>query len=184
MALELGPCGVFFGTAGAEVDLGKTLGGVSIKITDDSVDLKSDQYGTGPEDSVITGTTVTVEMSLAEITFDDLAIALNQTKFGTLLTGGIPGESNVGTAMLANSDSLVLKKYVAGAVSATATNHITFPAAHAVGDIELSYDADNQRVMKVMFKCFPLEVAANWGTAVATTKKTVSYYFGNNAVAS
>ena len=183
MALELGPVGAYFGTAGAEVDLGKTLGGATIRIVDDSVDLKSDQYGTGVEDSIITGTNVEVELALAEITFDELIIVLSQAKFGTLLTGGITGESNVGTAMLANAKSLVLKKFVSGVVSTSAVNHITFPAAYPVGDVELVYDVDNQRVLKVMFKCFPKVVSANWGTATAINK-TVVYYFGNNSVTS
>jgi len=183
MALELGPCQVKFGTAGSEVDLGKTHGGVTVKITDDSIDLKSDQYGSSPEDTIITGTTIEVETALAEVTFDELAIALNQTKFGTLLTGGIPGENNVGTSMLTNAQSLVLVKYVDGAPSTDDTDLITFPAACPVSDVELSYDADNQRVLKLTFKCFPATVSANWGTS-SSVDKVVTYYFGDNSVTS
>jgi len=181
MSLELGPCGAYFGTAGAETSLGKTFGGVTVKITDDVVDLKSDQYGTSPEDSVITGTIVEVEMSLAEVAFDELAIALNQDKFGTGLTGGVPGENNVGTSLLAAAQSLVLKKYIAGSESTDPVNHITFPAAAVKSDVELTYDADNQRVLKITFKCFPATVSTNWGTASAIDK-VVTYYFGDNTV--
>ncbi len=183
MSLELGPCQVKFGTAGSETDLGKTHGGVTIKIVDDSVDLHSDQYGSSPEDTVITGTTVEVETALAEVTFDELAIALNQTKFGTLLTGGIPGENNVGTSMLDNAQQLVLTKYVDGSASSDATDVITFPAASPVSDVELTYDADNQRVLKLTFKCFPKVVNAAWGTGTANDK-TVTYYFGDETAAS
>jgi len=183
MALELGPCGVFYGTAGSEVDLGKTHGGVTIRMSDDRVDLKSDQYGTGPEDTVITGTAVEVEMALAEVTFDELAIALNQTKFGTALTGGIPGENNVGTSMLANAQQLLLKKYVDGGVSTDKTTWITFPAACPVSDVELTYDAENQRVLKLVYKCFPVSVTAKWGTS-SDNAKIVSYYFGDETVES
>jgi len=183
MSLELGPCGVFFGTAGSEVDLGKTHGGVTVRITDDRTDLKSDQFGTSAEDTVITGTLVEVEMSLAEVTFDELAIALNQTKFGSLLTGGVPGENNVGTSMLDNAEQLVLKKYVDGAISADEINWVTFPAACPVSDVELTYDAENQRVLKLVFKCFPTTVSANWGTSSANNK-VVTYYFGDETVTS
>ena len=181
MALELGPCQVKFGTAGSEADLGKTHGGITIKIVDDSIDLKSDQYGSSPEDTIITGTTVEVELSLAEITFDELAIALNQTKFGTLLTGGITGENNVGTSMLDAAKSLKLIKYSAGSPSEALTDVIIFPAAAPVSDVELTYDSENQRVLKLTFKCFPAVVNAYWGTA-ALNDKTVTYYFGNSAL--
>lgn len=183
MSLELGPCAAYLGTAGSEADLGKTHGGVTVRITDDRVDLKSDQYGTGPEDSVITGTVVEVEMSLAEVTFDELAIALNQTKFGSLLTGGVTGENNVGTSMLSAAKSLILKKYVSGALSTDETNWITFPAACPASDVELTYDADNQRVLKITFKCFPKEIEDKWGTGT-DNKKTVTYFFGKSDVAS
>lgn len=182
MALELGPCQVKFGTAGSEVDLGKTMGGVTVRISDDSVDLKSDQYGSSAEDVIITGTTVEVELSLAELDFDTMALALGQTAFGAA-PAGVPGENKVGTSLLGISKQLVLTKYSGGAVSAAAADEITFPAAAPVSNVELSYDAENQRVMRLTFRCFPKVVNANWGAGTASDK-TVLYYFGDETATS
>jgi len=174
MALELGPCEVAFGAAGSEADLGKTFGGVTVRISDDSVDLKSDQYGSSAEDTVITGTTVEVELALAELDLATMAIALNQTQAGDAL----PGENKVGTSLLNIAQQLKLTKYSGGAVSTADGDRIIFPAAAPMSNVELSYDAENQRVMRLTFKCFPKEVTANWG-ATSSSAKTVLYYFGD-----
>jgi len=179
MALELGPCGVYFGDAGSEESLGKTHGGVTVRISDDSVDLKSDQHGSSPEDVVITGTTVEVELSLAEIDFDNIALALNQDTFGNASNpDGVAGEGNVGTSLLSNGKSLILKKYVNGQESSDRANWVRFPKAAPTADVELSYDAENQRVMKVKFRCFPDTVSAYWGGSTQTDKE-VFYIFGD-----
>jgi len=180
MALELGPCQVAFGTAGSETDLGKTLGGVTIKIADDSVDLKSDQYGSSPEDTIITGTTVEVELSLAELGLATIATALGQEVLGAT-PSVVPGENKVGTSMLAVSQQLVLTKYVSGVPSTALTDVITFPAAAIMSNVELPYDGENQRVLRITLKCFPKSVSANWGTA-SPNAKVVSYYFGDETV--
>jgi len=187
MALELGPCSVAFGVKGSEVSLGKTHGGVSVSIVDDSVDLKSDQYGSSPEDTIITGTTVGVELALAEITLDRLATALNQTGAAHETAGtpgdtiATPGENNVGTSMLDNAGSLLLKKYVDGAASVATADQIRFPAACPVADVALSYDAENQRILKLKFTCFPKLITDYWGTDTADVVKTVSYIFGDES---
>lgn len=181
--LELGPCEVKFGTAGAEVSLGKTQGGVTLRIGDDSVDLKSDQYGTSPEDTIITGTNVEVECNFAEVSFSLLGKILNQSTFGSATTGGVLGENNVGTSLKAAAQSLVLTKYVNGIPSTNPIDTITCPLAAPLGKLELAFDADNQRVIPATFKCFPKSLTANWGTG-APNAKTVTYYFGNAAATS
>lgn len=183
MALELGPCEVKFGPAGSEVSLGKTQGGVTLRISDDSVDLKSDQYGTAAEDTIITGTNVEVECSFAEISFALIAQILNQSTFGSATTGGVLGENNVGTSLKAAAQSLVLTKYVNGIPSTNPVDTITCPLAAPIGKLELAFDADNQRVLPATFKCFPKAVTAKWGTA-GDLVKTVSFYFGNAAATS
>lgn len=181
MALELGPCSVKFGTLGSEVDLGKTFGGVVVKMSDDSVDLKSDQYGSSAEDTVITGTTCEVELSLAELDFDTIATALNQDIFGaTNAPKGVLGENKVGLSLLSVANALKITKYVGGAESTSAADTITFPKAAAVANVELQYDAENQRVMKLTFKCFPGAVTGNWGST-GTSSKTLLYWFGDKA---
>lgn len=177
MALELGPCKVEFNS----VDFGKTLGGVVIRFKDDYVDLKSDQYGTAPEDTIITGNYADVEVPLAELDFAKIAVALNQSVFGS--SAGVAGENNVGTSLKTSGAALVLTKYVNGAPSTNAADKITFPLASCVTDAEMTYDAANQRVMKAMFKAYYTTVNANWGTGTPGDK-TVLYYFGDETAIS
>jgi hypothetical protein len=180
MALELGPCQVLFGASGSETDLGKTNGGVTVRISDDTVDLTSDQNGSSPEDTIITGTTVEVECQLAEIDLATLNKAL-QGQNATPHSSFVAGENKVGTSLKGLGKSLILKKFVNGQPSPDAKDWITFPAAAASSNVELSFDGSNQRVLGLTFKCFPKLVSANWGTAAAIDK-TVTYYFGDETV--
>jgi hypothetical protein len=166
MALELGPCDASYDS----VALGKTHGGVTVTIKDDSTDLLSDQYGTSPEDTVITGTIVEVKLALAEISMTTLKSIL-QPHAATEATTAVAGTNKVGTALLALAKELRLTKYVNGAVSTEAADDIIFPKAAPVGDVELTYDANSQRVLNATFKCFPGTV-----NSIACT-----YYFGDDA---
>jgi hypothetical protein len=181
MALELGPCGVFYGVTDSEVDMGKTMGGVTVRIVDDSIDLKSDQYGSGAENTVITGTTVEVELSLAEVTLANIAVALGQTNVG-VSPGVVPGLNKTGNMLLSTAGSLILKKYALGSSTSDEEDWIHFPAAGMVSNVEMAYDSENQRVMRITFKCFPATVNAAWGTA-ADHDKIVTYWFGDNTIA-
>jgi len=157
-------------------DLGKTQGGVTLRISDESVDLKSDQYGTAAEDTIITGTTCEVEANFAEISFDLISKVLHQSTFGV---SGVLGENNVGTSLLADDMELQLIKYVDGAPSAVLVDKMTLPLASPIGKLELTYDSDNQRVLPTTFKCFPKSISANWGVNTGATAKTVTYFFGD-----
>jgi hypothetical protein len=150
--MELGPCAVYFGAEGAEVDLGRTEGGVRVAFTTDVGDLSSDQWGTQPEDGVFTGQGVTVTVPLAEYTLDNLAIALNMTVIGDAL---IEGERLVGTKLSDIAQSLLLREYVDGAVSMDAENAMRFPVAAPVGSPEILFSKSDQRIIEVEFKCFP-----------------------------
>jgi len=158
-------------------DLGKTQGGVTLRISDESVDLKSDQYGTAAEDTVITGTMVEVEANFAEISFDLIAKVLHQSMIGA--ASGVIGENNVGTSLLSDDKELQLIKYVNGSPSTNLIDKMTLPLAAPIGKLELAYDADNQRVLPTTFKCFPKSITANWGANTGATAKVVTYFFGD-----
>lgn len=178
MALELGPAQIKWGTSGSEVDLGKTLGGVTVRMSDSSVDLKSDQFGESAEDTILTGTTVEVECPFAEMSYDLLGKILFQSSIGSDASKGFTGENNVGTSLLTNSASLLVIKYENGSPSTNIADTIHFPAAAPLPNVELSFDATNQRVATAVFKCFPVSVTANWGTS-SSLSKVVSYWFGD-----
>lgn len=150
--MELGPCEVSFGVAGAEADLGRTEGGVTVSFATDVADLNSDQFGTQPEDQVITGQGATVTVPLAEFTLTNLALALNMTVVGGAL---IEGERLVGTKMSTQANSLLLKEYVDGIVSTDEEDWMRFPLAAPVGNPEVSYSKDSQRIIEIIFRAFP-----------------------------
>jgi hypothetical protein len=129
MALDLGPCQVLFGASGSEVDIGKTQGGVRVTFSQDEADLLSDQYGTQPEDQVITGHTAMIVVPMADYSIANLATALHQTRRQLGAQEGIKGSSLVGSKQTTYGNSLLLKKYVDGAVSADENNWIRFPNA-------------------------------------------------------
>ena len=164
--MEISPCAVYFGTAGAEADLGRTEGGVRVAFTTDVGDLMSDQWGTQPEDQVITGQGCRVTVPLAEYTIENLAIALNQDITGDAL---IAGDRLVGTKMSSKAESLLLKEYVDGTVSEDDKNWMRFPVAAPVGSPEILFSKTDQRIIEVEFMCFP-------------DATDVLYYIGNEVV--
>jgi hypothetical protein len=149
--LDLGPCQVLFGTEGAEADLGKTEGGVEIAFATDIADLASDQHGTSPEDQVIVGQGATITVPLAEYTLANLATALNQTLVGDV----IDGANLVGTKMSTKAQSLLLKKYVDGAVSSDEDDWVRFPEAAPQGSPTIRFSKSDQRIIEVVFTAFP-----------------------------
>ena len=154
MSLELGPCQVLWGTVGAEVDIGKTEGGVVVTFATDVADLLSDQFGTAPEDQVVTGQKASVACPLADITLENLAIALNQTVKTIGEGSGIAGENIVGTKLSTKAKSLLLKKYVNGSPSSDTQEWVRFPKAAPQGNFDYSFTKDGQRIIAVVFTAF------------------------------
>lgn len=150
--LELGPCQALFGVAGAEADLGETEGGIRVAWTTDVADLLTDQFGTQPQDQVITGQGARITIPLAEYTLTHMAQALNQTLVsGNLIEGG----RLVGTKMTAQAKSLLLKAYVDGSASELTENWIRFPLAAPVGSPEIAFSKADQRIIEIEFIAFP-----------------------------
>lgn len=155
MALDLGPCRVYYGVEASETDVGKTQGGVRVSFSQTRADLLSDQYGTEPEDQVITGQAASVVVPLADFGLTNLALALNQSIQGTDPNEGIGGRNLVGTKLKATGQSLLLKKYVNGAISEDKKDWIRFPVAASEGTFEIRYDGTNQRIIEATFRAFP-----------------------------
>jgi len=153
--LELGPCEVKFGTDDGEVDLGKTQGGVVVNFSQDGADLMSDQYGTQPEDQVITGHGATIVTPMAKFDATNLALALNQTKKALGDQEGVKGSSLVGTKRSVKGQSLLLTKYVNGAVSTDENDRMRFPNAAPDGNFSVNFSVSDQRVMEVTFIAMP-----------------------------
>jgi len=150
MGYELGPCQIVYDG----VDIGDTEGGVTIRIAESSADLKSDQKGSEPADTIITGTAATIECNLASIDLSNFALA---HKTDVITSDGkqkVVIKPNVGMSLRDNAKKLIIKPYVDGAVTTDPNKWITFPLAGIRADEELVYNVDTQRVIKVTFIAF------------------------------
>lgn len=161
--LELGPCAVYYGTAGAEVDMGFSFGGVKATIPMTTADLKADQLGEAPANQVITGQgPAEVEVPLAELAFANIVAAVPGaaliTDAATPTKTRVQFVPPVGTDLVAIGKSLVLKKLVGGVASTDEDDWLTFPLAAPVTELNFTYDASSQRVMTAKFRGFPTTV--------------------------
>ena len=150
--LELGPCQAKWGAAGSEADLGETEGGVRVVWTTDVADLLTDQFGSQPQDQVITGQGARITVPLAEFTVAHMGLALNQSLVGGVL---VEGDRLVGSKMSDKGQSLLLKAYVDGAVSELPADWIRFPIAAPVGSPEIAFSKADQRIIEIEFIAFP-----------------------------
>ena len=150
--LHLGPCEVTF-------DSSTTItceGGVDVTIADATADLHTDATGTGPCDSVVTGCNVTVKVNMADYDLDKFAKVFPcATQVGTGATSRVEIRTAVGTALLALSKTLLIKKYVNGAVSTNKKDWITVPKAFPSGEVAFGFKKDTQTLFPLNFKCFP-----------------------------
>ena len=154
MAFQLGPCQMEFDGQ----DIGATEGGVTIRLAEDSAELKSDQTGTKPVDEVITGVEATIECNLAEITLENFAFIHKTTVITDSTTATkkkVVITPNLGMSLRNNAKKLVVKPYKDGVVSTDPNDWFTFPMASVKAAEELTYDASTQRVLKVTFVAFP-----------------------------
>lgn len=149
MIRELGPCQVIYDS----VDLGKTNGGVTFRYTEDSKPVNTDQAGSANVDEISTGASACeVEMSLTRSTLAQIAkIMGGVTVVGTKLSG----INKVGISMYDNSALLTLKPIVNNVPSTEAADWLNIPHAYPKVDLEVVFDAENQRVYKTIFKGFP-----------------------------
>lgn len=155
--LELGPCQIWYGTAGAEVDLGSTQA-IKLTISMDTADLMTAQNGTRPYDQVITGMGAEIEAPLADLDIDKMATVLPGA---TLINGATAGQqilkiaASVGTTLRSYAKSLILKRIVGDVASTDRNDWWTFPITAFVTNLELTFDAATQRNINALFRVFP-----------------------------
>lgn len=140
---ELGPCQITFdGT-----DLGKTSGGVTLTVEETFAPINTDQDGENPVDEKITGTSVTVEGSLAEITLDNFAKLFKRSKTTDGNKEKVEILPNVGTSLLANSKTMIIKPYDGGTVTGDPNEWITLGRAGMKASASMTYNVSDQRTI-------------------------------------
>ncbi len=134
--ISIGPCYVYFGGR----HIGHTFGGVSLSLTQNVFELKSDQFGETAVRVLDAGVALEVTVNLTEATFENLkmlfASATDQT---THLTFGKPVGGQISTA------ELILEP-----IDGTSPVQIYKAAPNIGGAIEIAYSND-QRVFACKF---------------------------------
>ena len=153
---DLGPCQVLWNN----VDLGPTLGGVTFKEEQHSVDIKEDGHGDTPVDAITTGKITSVE---ANFTRSSLAQLESMIESSTKGTSNLKVVNSVGNAMFANAKELILKPLVDNVPSVTSTEWLHIHRTYPLGAPEFKFDNSGQRVIKVVFKCFPDDASGQVG---------------------
>jgi hypothetical protein len=151
MTKDLGPCQVLFNS----IDLGPTLGGVTAKEEQHTVDIKEDGHGDTPVDAITTGKITAIE---ANFTRSSLTQLEQMIKAATKTA-----KNSVGEALYSSAAELILKPLVNNVASVTPSEWLHFYKAVPLGAPEWKYDNNTQRVLKVNFKVFPDQTSGNVG---------------------
>ena len=135
--ISIGPCYVFF--LGRHV--GHTYGGVSMSVTQNTYELKSDQYGETPVRVLDAGLALEATVNMTESTFDNLKVLFaSATDQTTYLTFGKPVGEPITTG------ELVLEP-----IDGSDIIQIYNAAPNVGGAVEIAYTTDNQRVYACRF---------------------------------
>jgi len=148
---DLSPCVVDY--SGATVVFSKTFGGVIFRYQEEKVKIFRDQAGVTAVDQVAKGAPVCeLEMPVSEETLANLDYFFgNSSQSGTSLEISNP----VGGADFAGAVALIVKPIVNGVVSVTEAEWLVIHRAAPTVNMELKFDNDGQRVVKVLFQAFP-----------------------------
>ncbi|HOY09614.1 MAG TPA: hypothetical protein PLB05_06010 [Candidatus Omnitrophota bacterium] len=142
---DLGPCQITFDG----VDIGKTHGGVTFRDSLVQTEVKEDQAGATPVDHIINGRSIQVEVPMTRSTLAQLMIVLpGASSFGS----HIRVCNYVGIQRAAYAKQLIITPLVDGVPQ---EDSLTIFKASPIPDIELIFDAESQRVYKVIFNAYP-----------------------------
>ena len=135
--ISIGPAYVYF----LGVHIGHTYGGVTMSVTQNTYELKSDQYGETPVRVLDAGLMLEITVNMTESTFANLKIlfasAIDET---TYLTFGKPVGEPITTG------ELVLEP-----IDGSEVIQVYNAAPNVGGAIEIAYTTDNQRVYACRF---------------------------------
>lgn len=149
---DLGPCFVRWDASGAaNIDLNPTHGGVKFRDTLLFQDIFEDLQGETPVDAATKGRIVEVEVPMTRFSLHQLLYVIE----GSALVGTRLTISNaVGKAMYAHAKEIICKP-AENNVAGPNTEWTHFFRCFPVIDQEIVFDNSEQRVAKVLFKCFP-----------------------------
>lgn len=157
--LELGPCAVYFGACGSEVNMGFTKGGVRVSIESPVVNLTTDQFGQVIMGQILVGRNATVTVPFAE---SKVSLFAQIIPGASAVTDGVSADSQkviintpVGLDLVTIAKSLKLVKAIGNTESSDPNDVFRFFKAGPTGRIEFGFDLENQRVYNVEFVAYP-----------------------------
>ena len=158
--LELGPCVVKYGVSGAEVDLGFTMGSVTVAIETEVADVTADQLGTTILKQIITGRNATITIPFAETSIELFSKMIPLASFVQDATTATKQKTiintPIGSDLVASaSKSLLLIKSIGGTASTDANDVFRFFKAAPSGEVEFAFSVDDQRVYETEFTAYP-----------------------------
>ncbi len=142
-----GPCKVTYDG----VDLGHTLGGITIKVARDFTKVMADKYGSTPIDYVLNGTEATIEIPLAQTEWYQLDKAMLETSSydGSGVADRVDVGGDAGYSLRGDAKQLIIHPLKNAATDYS--DDITFYLAVSTGDIEIPYKVDEQKAVTVTF---------------------------------
>jgi hypothetical protein len=121
--------------------VGHTYGGVTMSVTQNTYELKSDQYGETPVRVLDAGLSLEITVNMTEATFDNLKILFASAQDETTyLTFGKPVGEPITTG------ELILEP-----IDGSEIIQVYNAAPNVGGAIEIAYTTDNQRVYACRF---------------------------------
>lgn len=149
---DMGPCEIVFGYGeSAAINLGPFLGATTYKGETGTADVKEERYGDAPVDGIMTGTVVTLELSMTRSTF----LQLTEVLSAEYTSGNVMRLKNqLGCEMYDLAKQLVIKPICDNEVSDDPAEWVHIYHAFPVPGWELTWDIATQRVFPVMFKVF------------------------------
>ena len=158
--LELGPCVVKYGVSGSEVDLGFTMGGVTVTIETEVADVVTDQFGSVIMKQILVGRNATITVPFAET---DLTLMSKLIPGASLVTDAVTATKKkvivntpIGSDLVASvAQALLLIKAIGNTASTDLTDQFRFFKAAPSGELEFAFSIEDQRVWEVEFTAYP-----------------------------
>lgn len=147
--VRIGDCDVFID----EVHLGHTKGGVEFSFEREFEDLTVDKYGNMPLDMALTGQNLLIKAFLAEVTNDNLNVAIPE---GNYALGTSDDKLGLGrdAGYLLRQDAKPLRLHPRSRAESDLSEDVYIWLAASVETVELGYKIDEQRIIETTFRAF------------------------------
>lgn len=145
--IRIGPVDVY----ADDVLIGHTKGGVEFSTEREFEDLTVDEYGSSALDKALTGTKLTIKTMLAEITTENLALAIPEGKHDVGVNDSKLGIGRKAGFLLGNS-AVELRLHPTGKPDNERDEDVYIWKAVSTESVELAYKIDEQRIIEITFE--------------------------------